>query len=260
MPPATKFSQFSNAVRNGTHIYALCERPDCPKSRLQISIPANQAHEVSNLSQEKKRHLERFHADEYEKMYPKKKKEIPESLRVALVNAGFTTAAEICRMAPQMAAAIKNGGTGHDEEGIDGRVETEVENDVETVVEKEVGKETEVTRLKSTREIVLQVEEGPVTKWSEDLLRQYYMKINYVTSFDAGSPENEWIMRDRIPELMEVLHRKALNTPDKYNNKVIFTVRLKQPKSGEMTTMDISEKSIRHSSLWTSVDQMEACV
>ena len=69
------------------------------------------------------------------------------------------------------------------------------------------------------------------------------MKINYVTSFDAGSPENEWIMRDRIPELMEVLHRKALNTPDKYNNKVIFTVRLKQPKSGEMTTMDISEKA-----------------
>ena len=162
MPPATKFSQFSNAARNDTHIYVLCKRPDCPKSRVQISIPANQAHEVSNLSQEKKRHLERFHPDEYEGMYPKKKKEIPESLRVALVNAGFTTAAEICRMAPQMAAAIKEGGKEHNKEGIDGRVETEVENDVETVVEKEVGKETEFTRHGSTPDFVLQVEEGPV--------------------------------------------------------------------------------------------------
>ena len=96
-------------VQNDTHIYVHCKVPSCSKIRVQICIPTKQHRdrEMSHLNQEKKRHLQRYHPEVYEDIFPKKAKEIPAALGMALAGAGLTTAAEIVARAKELAAAAE---------------------------------------------------------------------------------------------------------------------------------------------------------
>ena len=113
---------------------------------------------MSHLNQEKKRHLQRYHPEVYEDIFPKKAKEVPAALGMALAGAGLTTAAEIVARAKELAAAAKGAVDEKEknEEGkiIHGEVEVVLEGEVETKEDEAEGvnEEAEVDNQQSSRE------------------------------------------------------------------------------------------------------------
>ena len=197
---------------------------------------------MSNLNQEKKR----YHPEVYEDIFPKKAKEIPVALGMALADAGLTTAAEIVARAKELAAAAE-GAVDEKEKKEEGKI---IHREVEVVVEGEVenkedeaegvNEEAEVEvshRHESTPVCVLKVEEGPMTGWTEQLMMEYYFQLSAAT---FGRPVKEWVMRDRIPNLKKEDKKKKLyKKKDKYGNTAGRWFTLEQPKSGETTEVYI---------------------
>ena len=78
--------------------------------------------------------MQRYHPEVYEEIFPKKAKEIPVALGMALADAGLKTAAEIVARAKEL-AAVAEGAVDEKEKKEEGKI---IHGEVEVVVEGEV--------------------------------------------------------------------------------------------------------------------------
>jgi len=244
--------------------------------------PEKRGNEESNLNQAKKRHMRRFHPEEYATFFPDKPdakvRHTATGLAALEGTAGTDLEAEmeacVIRMAPELAAAahrtedstMKGGGIGvqaiHE-------VEKGMRKDVGKDLEKDVGDEVtradatrrneDIIRHENTPEHALTVEEGPVEDWTEECVERYYWCLKcrlgqdyHLSIVDYSRELPEWMVRDRIPILKQVGERKCLTcatmTSGQRNRGIseLYWVTLEQPKSGATRKIWVPDIAIKY--------------